>query len=244
MNQSLKFAVLVGAGDPLTGYYLRALADRGLVPTAVVVDEKALTAKDLAIFFERTDSRLEPFPYSIASHIPFFFVANHNDSNTLEIIQESGASFLVSAGTPRILKSAILMATPLGVLNCHPGLLPEFRGCSCVEWAIYLDKPVGVTVHRMSEGIDEGPILLRRMIDVRPPDLYADVRIKVYMEACSALADATRGLVSGQLSERDFIVQEGGRYFGPMDSEKLISVKNKLSSGSYISIGIDRIPIR
>lgn len=238
MNQPLKFAVLAGAGDPLTGYYLRAFSDRGLVPTAIIIDEKAVTAKDLAIFSERTDGRLESLPYSIASRVPFFFVADHNNSNTLEIIRESGASFLVSAGTPRILKSPILMATPLGVLNCHPGLLPEFRGCSCVEWAIYLDKPVGVTVHRMSEGIDEGPILLRRTIDIGPADLYADVRIKVYSEACSALADAALGLVNGQLVERDFVIQEGGRYFAPMDPDKLIAVKNKLASGSYISAGM------
>jgi methionyl-tRNA formyltransferase len=88
----------------------------------------------------------------------------------------------------------------------------------------------------MTEGIDEGPILLRRVIDIEPADLYVDVRIKVYMEACSALADAAHGLVTGQLSERNFVVQEGGRYFAPMDPDKLVAVKSKLASGSYFAV--------
>jgi methionyl-tRNA formyltransferase len=235
MSHPLKFVVLAGAGDPLTGYYLRAFFDRGVVPTAVIVDEKAVTAKDLAIFSERTEGRLESLPYSIASRIPFFFVANHNNSKTLEIIKDSGASFLVSAGTPRILKLPILMATPLGVLNCHPGLLPEFRGCSCVEWAIYLDKPVGVTVHRISEGIDEGPVLLWRQLDIVPGDRYADVRIKAYMGACDAIAEASLGLVRGRYSESDFAPQHEGKYYSPMDPDMLLLVKNKLAVGGYRS---------
>lgn len=235
MNQPLKFAVLAGAGDPLTGYYLRALSDLGLAPTAVIVDEKGVTTNDLAIFSERTDGRLESLPYSIASRAPFFFVADHNNSDTLEIIRESGAGFLVSAGTPRILKPPILMATPLGVLNCHPGLLPEFRGCSCVEWAIYLDKPVGVTVHRMSEGIDEGPILLKRQLDIGSGDRYEDVRIKAYMGSCSALAEASLGLVRGRFSESDFAPQCEGRYYSPMGPDLLRLVKDKLAVGGYRS---------
>jgi methionyl-tRNA formyltransferase len=151
----------------------------------------------------------------------------------LEIIWESGANFLVNAGTPRILKTPILTATPLGALNCHPGLLPEFRGCSCVEWAIYLDKPVGVTVHRMSEGIDEGPVLLRRQLDIAPKDRYEDVRIKAYLGACSALADASLGLVRGCFNGADFISQKAGQYYSPMNPGMLLLVKDKLACGRY-----------
>jgi methionyl-tRNA formyltransferase len=232
-DQSLNFAILAGAGDPLTGYYLRAMSARGLRSAAVIVDEKAITVKDLTIFEERTEGRLPPLPYSDAFQTPFHFVANHNGSDTFELVRKLGVSFLVSAGTPRILKSPMLTVTPLGVLNCHPGLLPAFRGCSCVEWAIYQDEPVGVSVHRMSEGIDEGPILLRRTIEIEPSDHYADVRVKVYLGACDALAEATHGLATAQLDDADFAPQQGGRYFAPMDLNKLETVKKKLLDGRY-----------
>ena len=233
MNQSLDFAVLAGANDPLTGYYLRAMSERGLRASAVIVDEKTTTAKDLTIFEERTKGRLPLIPYSTESKTPFHFVADHNSSDALELVRELGVSFLVSAGTPRILKPSMLAITTLGVLNCHPGLLPAFRGCSCVEWAIYLDEPVGVTVHRMSEGIDEGPTLLLRSIDIEPTDRYVDVRVKTYLGACDALADAAHGLVSGRLTEGNFLAQDNGRYFTPMKHDKLDVVKNKLASGKY-----------
>jgi hypothetical protein len=87
MNTFLKFVVLAGSGAPLTGYYLRALVDRGLSPAAVIVDDKTVTAKDMAIFLERTEGRLPALSYSIASRIPFFFVTDHNNSETKEIIR-------------------------------------------------------------------------------------------------------------------------------------------------------------
>lgn len=233
MNQLLNFAVLTSINDPLTGYYLRAMSEHGLRTFAVIVDEKHITAKDLAIFEERTEGCLPPIPYSTESKTPFHFVTDHNSSDALELVRELGVSFLVSAGTPRILKPPMLTVTTLGVLNCHPGLLPAFRGCSCVEWAIYLDEPIGVTVHRMSEGIDEGPTLLLRSIDIEPTDLYVDVRVKTYLGACDALADATHGLVSGRLTESSFLAQDNGRYFPPMKHDKLDVVKNKLASGKY-----------
>lgn len=49
-------------------------------------------------------------------------------------------------------------------MNCHPGLLPKFRECTCVEWAVYLDEEVGNTVHFMNEKIDEGPIIVQEAL--------------------------------------------------------------------------------
>ena len=227
------FAVLAGAGDPLFGYYLKAIECRGLRPVAIIVDQKAMTPKDQAIFAERTLGRILPMPPLELPRERYHFVSSHNDEDTLKLICDSGVDFIVSAGTPRILREPILKVTPFGVMNCHPGLLPEFRGCSCVEWAIYLDRPLGVTVHRMTEGIDEGPVLLRRQFDVTDGDRYEDVRIKAYMEACSALADASLCLSNGRLNESSFINQSGGRYFPPITPDQLKTVKDKLAVGAY-----------
>lgn len=209
------FAILAGAGDPLFGYYLEALERHNIAPTVIIVDQKAMTAKDLGIFAERTLGRIQPLPPPGRSSGFYRFVANHNDEDTLRLLRDTPVDFLVNVGTPRILKAPILKTAFLGVLNCHPGLLPDFRGCSCVEWAIYLNKPVGVTVHRMTEGIDEGPVLLRRQVNISPGDEYVDVRIKTYMEACAAIAKASLDLVSGYLNESDFTPQSGGHYFSP-----------------------------
>jgi methionyl-tRNA formyltransferase len=225
-----KFAILAGADDPLFGHYLEAMEILGLVAEVIIVDLKALTLKDQAIFAERTLSRIVPKPPPDMASDFYHFVDNHNGEDALRIVRDSQADFLVSFGTPRILKHDLLVATPLGVLNCHPGLLPDFRGCSCVEWAIYLDKPVGVTVHRMTKGIDEGPVLLQHRLNITTEDSYEHVRIKTYLQSCLCMAEATLGLVSGRFNESDFIPQVGGQYFSPMDPDKLKTVKAKLAT--------------
>ncbi len=222
------FIILAGAGDPLFGHYMEAMKNFGLIPTAIIVDKKTFTLKDQAIFAERTLGRIVSKPPPGKERGSYHFVTNHNDENTLRIVRNHQVDFLVSVGTPRILKPHLLMATPFGVLNCHPGLLPDFRGCSCVEWALYLNKPVGLTVHRMSQDIDAGPVLLRRKLKITQEDSYENVRIKVYLEACLCLAEAVLGLVSGRLNESNFVPQVGGQYFSPMDSDKLKIVKAKI----------------
>jgi methionyl-tRNA formyltransferase len=239
---SRKFAVLAGEGDPLFGYHMKALKSKNIFPVAIIVDRKSIGKKNLDIFKARTANLIIPRPPTENAGDGYFYVDSHNDQKTIELINGLGLDFLVSAGVPRILGAPILNSTPIGVLNSHPGLLPDFRGCSCVEWAIYLDKPLGVTVHRMSEGIDEGSILLKWQIDIERSDSYEDLRVKIYMAACSALAEASFGFVSGLLSELDFKQQLGGKYYTPISPDILRAVKIKVVNGEYFSkINNDRV---
>ncbi len=147
-------------------------------------------------------------------------------------MKELELDVLVNAGTPRILKTHLLRATPIGVLNCHPGLLPMFRGCSCVEWAIYHDQPVGNTIHLMSEGIDEGAVLLRDAVEITRDDDYVDVRVKVYEAGHSLMAVALKGLMEGSLDPAGE-EQAEGNYYKPIPDELLAIVKDKLRNGTY-----------
>jgi len=227
--------VLAGDGDPLFGYYLEAFRSNNIYPVAIIVDRKTTSEKNLAIFEERTANRIAPKPPAKNADTRYYFVDSHNDNETVKLIRDLKVDFSVSVGVPRILKAPILHATPFGVLNAHPGLLPEFRGCSCVEWALYLNKPLGVTIHRMSESIDEGPILLKRHLILESGDCYEDIRVKMYQIACSVLAEAAAGLVAGQYSESDFKRQLDGHYFSPISTKLLDAIKIKLRSGEYYS---------
>ena len=231
---SRRFAVLAGDSDPLFGYYLEALESNNIFPSAIIIDRKTISEKNLTIFKDRTANRIAFKPPPKNADSRYYFVDSHNDIEAVELIRSLKIDFLVSAGVPRILKHPILHEVPFGILNSHPGLLPEFRGCSCVEWAIYLDKPLGVTVHRMSESIDEGPILLKRKLLLEIGDCYEDVRVKMYMAAASALAEAAAGLVTGQYNESDFKLQLNGNYFPPIPPKALEVVKNKLANGEYL----------
>ena len=74
----------------------------------------------------------------------------------------------------QILKPAVLEAPRLGCLNLHGSLLPRWRGAAPIQRAIMAgDRQTGVQIMQMSEGLDEGPILLSERMDIHPDDTAA-----------------------------------------------------------------------
>jgi phosphoribosylglycinamide formyltransferase-1 len=64
---------------------------------------------------------------------------------------------------------------PKGVINFHPGLLPEGRGLDAMQWAIYEDRPIGVTAHLIDGRVDAGLVLLKREIQIQQDDTVFDL---------------------------------------------------------------------
>jgi methionyl-tRNA formyltransferase len=89
---------------------------------------------------------------------------------------------LVAYGFNWRLPGAVLATPRLGVINIHTSLLPRYRGPAPVLWAIRNGDPeVGVTIHRMDERFDAGPILVQRGgipldEDVAPSLLWSTIR--------------------------------------------------------------------
>ncbi len=77
-----------------------------------------------------------------------------------EKIKEINPDLIVTAACGRILPKELLEIPKHGCLNLHPSLLPKYRGPSPIQAAILNgDTKTGVTIIKMTEGIDEGPII-------------------------------------------------------------------------------------
>lgn len=231
MNRSV--VILSALGSPLLGPVLRTLAKNDVTVSGVLLDGE-LPARDR----ERIQSRMTP-GYKVEgpadfdfSDVPFYFVKNHNSANALKILQQLKPSYILNAGTPRILKRPILEVS-LGVLNCHPGLLPKYRGCTCVEWAIFHNDPVGASVHFMTEGIDEGPVVTTRAMKIQSGESYETVRTRMVEFTAELLAEATASALHANLTRDRMPAQEAGSYFKPISDADLQIVKEKLSTGAY-----------
>ena len=85
-----------------------------------------------------------------------------------------GAELVVLAGYMQLLSDAFLARFPDRVINVHPALLPAFPGLAAVEQAVaYGVKVFGVTVHFVDGGVDSGPVILQRALelpDARDPE--------------------------------------------------------------------------
>lgn len=84
---------------------------------------------------------------------------------------ELDADICLSVNWVTVLRQPFLDRFPHGVFNAHPGDLPRYRGNACLNWAILQGEPEAVlTIHRMVEELDAGPIALQHRRPIRPED--------------------------------------------------------------------------
>ena len=96
------------------------------------------------------------------------------DEALADWLGERGARLVVLAGYMELLGAPFLARFPGAVINVHPSLLPSFPGLAAIEQALaYGVKVFGVTVHFVDAGVDSGPVILQRAVelpDAREPE--------------------------------------------------------------------------
>jgi phosphoribosylglycinamide formyltransferase-1 len=86
-------------------------------------------------------------------------------------LESFAPDLVVSAGFMKIVGPAVLEAFGGRLINTHPALLPAFPGAHAVRDALAAGVTVtGATVHVVDGGVDTGPVLAQRKVDVRPGD--------------------------------------------------------------------------
>jgi phosphoribosylglycinamide formyltransferase-1 len=105
------------------------------------------------------------------------------DRALVEILKSRGVSLVCLAGFMRLISAPLLDAFPNRILNIHPSLLPAFPGLEGQKQA--LDHGVhvaGCTVHLVTAGLDDGPIVLQAVVPVRPDDTEETLAARILAE--------------------------------------------------------------
>ena len=89
----------------------------------------------------------------------------------MEHLQSQGVELVVLAGFMRLLSPYFVQSFPNRIMNIHPALSPAFAGLHGQRQAFeYGVRFAGCTVHFVSEGCDEGPIIIQAVVPVLPDD--------------------------------------------------------------------------
>lgn len=101
--------------------------------------------------------------------IPAIFIENSiNSEESLNTIQKYKPDLLISIAANRIFKKQLIELAPKGCLNLHTALLPKYRGLFPSFWVLKNnEKQTGVSVFFVDEGIDSGPILVQKPIEIQ-----------------------------------------------------------------------------
>jgi len=93
------------------------------------------------------------------------------DQELEQAMDETGADLFVLAGYMRLLNDKTAAKFKGKMINIHPSLLPSFAGLHAQKQAIeYGVKVAGCTVHFVDEGMDSGPIIIQRVVEVAETD--------------------------------------------------------------------------
>jgi methionyl-tRNA formyltransferase len=125
--------------------------------------------------------RLQPPPAAIVARgagIELLQAESVNDASPLDTIRAAEVDVGVVCAFGQLLREPLL--TELEMLNIHPSLLPRWRGAAPIERAIMAGDPeTGVTIMRVTEGLDSGPIALQRTIAIEPEEGFRSLSARL-----------------------------------------------------------------
>jgi phosphoribosylglycinamide formyltransferase-1 len=155
----VKIAVLAsGEGTNLQALIDKVHGQDGIELVAVASDKQHARALERA---RAAGIECAAFPVDLHGDRPA------RDLAMADWLSEHEVELIVLAGYMQLLSSEFLARFRERVINVHPALLPAFPGLNAVDQALaYGVKVFGVTVHFVDDGVDTGPVILQRAIEL------------------------------------------------------------------------------
>lgn len=108
---------------------------------------------------------------------------------------------IVVAAYGRILPKSLLELAPMGCINVHGSLLPQFRGAAPIQWSVIKGvQETGVTIIQMDEGMDSGDILLKAALTTVPGETAGSLFEKLAVLGSKTVLEAIKGLQEGSIT--------------------------------------------
>src|SRR5439155_15839217 len=112
--------------------------------------------------------------------VPVYQPESINTPKGVAQLREWRPDLLVVAAYGQILNNDVLSVPPYGGINVHASLLPKYRGAAPVAWAIYHGETVtGVTIIRMTTGLDAGDMLAQASLDIQPDETAGELEARL-----------------------------------------------------------------
>jgi phosphoribosylglycinamide formyltransferase 1 len=192
LTRGLRVGVLAsGAGTNLQAILDRLHGREGIEIVAVGSDQPGARALQRA-----DEAGVETAVFTREDHAD----RAARDAAMADWLEARGVRLVVLAGYMQLLSPGFLQRFPGGVVNVHPALLPAFPGIRAIDQALdYGVKVFGVTVHFVDEGVDTGPIILQRAVDLpaatEPEEVRAALRPIEHDLLCEAVRLIARDAV-------------------------------------------------
>src|SRR4029078_294083 len=124
---------------------------------------------------------------------------------------------------------------PIGTINVHGSLLPQYRGAAPINWAIINgEKETGVTTFKLQQEIDTGNILLQEKIEIGENETAGELHDRMKEIGAGVVVRTVQGLVDGTLEEKPQSSIVNGE----------LSMGNTQTSETHSPLTIDHSPLK
>jgi phosphoribosylglycinamide formyltransferase-1 len=186
-------AVLVSG----TGTNLQAILDRVHERDGIEVIAVASNKPDAMALERARDAGVQTRVFERAEHRD----RAARDSAVADWLEREDVDLVVLAGYMELLSAQFVGRFPGRIINVHPALLPSFPGLDPIGRALEHGVTVtGVTVHFVDEGVDSGPIILQRAIEVPYTRDRSQLEEQIHRVEHELLPDAIRMIAAGAVS--------------------------------------------
>ena len=146
---------------------------------------------DVKFIVPRNDTKDETLKnYSLKYNIDYLFPVKINSTEFIKEIKKYDCDLFVSLSFNQIFKSEIISIPEIGIINCHAGKLPFYRGRNILNWVLINDESeFGITVHFVDEGIDTGDIISQKVYPIDDNDTYGTLLNRAFEECANLLFD-------------------------------------------------------
>jgi methionyl-tRNA formyltransferase len=203
---------------------------------AAVLERLAATDHRPALVVTRPDRaagrgrKLTPPPVADTAHalgLDVFQPESINTDEARDRVAASGADVVIVCAFGALIKEPLL--SDFELLNVHPSLLPRWRGAAPVERAIMAgDEETGVSIMRVTEGLDSGPVCLAQAEPIRPDDDYGTLAAR--------LEDLGATLLVRALDERPPFVEQSED--GATYAEKITAADRTLDPAAPAEVNV------
>ena len=206
------------------------------MPEVIIEEDSDIGDEEREKFLKRIEGN--PIAPSIAEQasdndITLATVSIHKSPEVMPHLEGTDLDLIVFGGT-RIIRGEILDYPRDGVINSHPGLLPECRGSASPAWSVYHNIPIGSSTHFCDNGVDTGELLLRRELPVKRGMTYEDLCYGTLVLAGVLMKEALMAWEAGRWDEMRLPQGESEHpTFRNAPDEVLEAVYEKLRDQTY-----------
>jgi methionyl-tRNA formyltransferase len=137
---------------------------------------------------------------ALANGLAVFQPPTLRDVKAVEILRGHGADLMVVVAYGLLLPRSVLDAPRLGCINVHASLLPRWRGAAPIQRCILAgDRESGITIMGMEEGLDTGPMFLKKGIALGARETGGGLHDKLAQLGAAALMEALPRIADGTL---------------------------------------------